>query len=233
MDIKVHCIKEKNGSESIIIVIKNFFKAKKKNNILKKLDDIDDWHVGLAFGRTIPRLQRWYHVDGKPFSPFWKKKYKRWNSNKYEKWLFEFQQNIETELHKILEPFCEKHPSLKNVNFNSVLINKYVDGTHFIRQHKDNEMIFNNNPSIVSISFGATRQFIMQRVIYNEDNPKSMKRNKNEKHLDQNISLDHGTILIMGGACQKYFSHGILPEKCDEKRYNMTFRYTNPIELII
>lgn len=230
MEIKVYCIKEKNKQESIIIVIENFFLEKEKNKILQNLENISNWHHGMAFERKIPRLQRWYHTTNKPFSPFWKKSYRRWESNEYEDWLIELQNSLQCKLKKVLKPFLIKHPSLKNVNFNSVLVNKYVDGSHFIRQHKDDEMIFNSNPSIVSISFGATRQFIMQRVKYNEDNPKSMKRNKDETHLDLNISLKHGTILIMGGTSQKYFSHGVpREESCKKERYNMTFRFTDPV----
>ena len=71
----------------------------------------------------------------------------------------------------------------------------------------------------------------MQRVIYNKNNPKSMKRNLNEKYLDLKIPLKNGTILIMGGSTQKYYSHGIPKEHCKKKRYNMTFRYSNPIKI--
>lgn len=232
MNLKVYCIQEKNGHQSIIIVINNFFNNTDKIQIVKNLNNIDNWYHGKAFGREIPRLQRWYHLNNKKFSPFWKTNYKRWESNIYEDWLLELQNNLQSQIYDILDPLCNKFTSLKNINFNSVLINKYMNGSHFIKQHRDDESIFNNNPSIVSVSFGETRTFIMQRVIYNKNNPKSMKRNLNEKYLDLKIPLKNGTILIMGGSTQKYYSHGIPKEEhCKKKRYNMTFRYSNPIKI--
>lgn len=232
MDINIHTLKENDDSESIIITINDFFDRKENDEILHNLDDTKIWHKGFAFGREIPRLQRWYHIENKPFSPFWKQSYKRWDSNEYEKWLLQFQMDTQDKLQKILQPIRKKHPCLKEINFNSVLINKYRTGKDYIRQHRDDEMIFNDNPSIVSVSFGVKRRFLMRRVIYDVNNPKKMKYNDKEEHLNLDIELDHGTVLIMGGSSQKYFSHGVpIDMNCKKTRYNLTFRHTNPIIL--
>jgi alkylated DNA repair dioxygenase AlkB len=48
--------------------------------------------------------------------------------------------------------------------------------------------------------------------------------------MNKTIKLEHGTVLIMAGSTQKYYSHGVpIDSECTRVRYNMTFRYYNPI----
>jgi alkylated DNA repair dioxygenase AlkB len=104
-------------------------------------------------------------------------------------------------------------------------VNKYCDGSHFIHAHRDSERIFGDNPTIVSISFGATRQFILQRVHYDPDNPTKLARNKDESHKDKVFDLESGSVVIMAGSSQKYYSHQVTrDETSNEPRYNLTFR---------
>ena len=52
-----------------------------------------------------------------------------------------------------------------------------------------------------------------------------MRRDKEKKMLNRKITLESGSMLIMSGTTQKYYSHEI--PKTDEKkniRYSLTFR---------
>ena len=44
-----------------------------------------------------------------------------------------------------------------------------------------------------------------------------MKENKKESFMNRTIKLTHGSLLVMGGSSQKYFSHGVpKDEKCND-----------------
>jgi alkylated DNA repair dioxygenase AlkB len=94
------------------------------------------------------------------------------------------------------------------VEYNSVLLNFYRDGTDSIGAHADNEKELGINPNIASISLGATREFILQ--------------NKNNSLSYQ---LTHGSLLVMSGAVQQNWKHSIpkVPS-LKEGRINLTFR---------
>jgi alkylated DNA repair dioxygenase AlkB len=230
MDTEFYINKEKDNSHSIIIVIKNFFTSETLDNIYSNLDRMDDWINGEAFGRPIARLQKWYNMENKSFSPFWKTQHKRWNSLEYNQWLLDIQNNLDIKLNNSFSHLYDQIPSFRKIQFNSVLINKYRDGKDFIKQHKDDEKIFNENPTIVSISFGASRDFVFKRILYDVNNVKSGRLNRKEQQMNKTIKLEHGTVLIMAGSSQKYYSHGVpIDLECTRARYNMTFRYYNPI----
>jgi alkylated DNA repair dioxygenase AlkB len=221
MDVSV--IEEVNN-QSIVIVIRNMFTETDIANYERKLNNIETWFGGKAFNREIPRLQRWYHIENRYFCPEWKTIYRRWESNIYEDWLLELQTNINDKLNIMLEDVYKKYPKMNRLDFNSVLINKYRDGNDNIKGHRDDERIFGDNPSIVSLSFGSERDFIMERVQYTEDDPLSMKLDKCHD-LNKCIRLEKGTILIMAGSCQKYYIHKIPKDEGSiETRYNLTFR---------
>lgn len=210
----IYSVEENDGTYSRFIKIDNLYKDR---DIFTKLENIDTWYGGKSFGKRIKRQQRWYNVNGDTFCKFWKNSFKRWESNEYEKWLIDFQNEVEELVNTL--------PKLEPVRFNSVLINKYNNGSEFINAHKDDEMIFGNNPTIVSVSFGATRYFTIKRVHYDPECPKSTKLNKEEKHLNRTFELQSGDLLIMSGSSQKYFSHEIEKDNdCDNVRYNLTFR---------
>jgi alkylated DNA repair dioxygenase AlkB len=230
MDTEFYINKEKDNSHSIIIVIKNFFTSENIDYIYSNLNRMDDWRHGEAFGRPIPRLQKWYNVENKSFSPFWKNQHNRWDSLEYEQWLLDLQNNLFTKLNDSFSYLYDQIPSFRKIQFNSVLINKYRNGQDFIKQHKDDEKIFNDNPSIVSISFGASRDFTFKRILYDVNNVKSTRLNRKEQQMNKTIKLEHGTVLIMAGSTQKYYSHGVpIDSECTRVRYNMTFRNYNPI----
>jgi len=99
---------------------------------------------------------------------------------------------------------------LSDVTFNSVLLNKYRDGNDSIAWHTDAEKELGHNPVIVSVNFGAERIFQLKHIQTNE-------------RLD--ITLSHGSILIMMGELQHYWQHQVpKTKKTKDPRINLTFR---------
>lgn len=95
--------------------------------------------------------------------------------------------------------------------FNSVLLNWYRNGEDHMGWHADDEPELGLNPLIASVNFGETRDFVLRRI----DNPR-------QKII---ISLQHGTLLVMGGALQHYWQHSVPKRKrVKGSRFNLTFR---------
>jgi alkylated DNA repair dioxygenase AlkB len=94
--------------------------------------------------------------------------------------------------------------------FNSLLLNLYRDGRDSIGFHSDDEPELGVNPVIASVSLGAVRQFVL-------------KHKKSKERLA--FRLAHGSLMVMGGACQHHWIHGI-PKTAEEvcERINLTFR---------
>jgi alkylated DNA repair dioxygenase AlkB len=97
--------------------------------------------------------------------------------------------------------------------FNSVLLNYYRDGRDSMGMHSDNESELGRNPVVASVSFGATRTFILRH-----------KASKQTCKLD----LTDGCLLLMAGALQHHWQHGINKSaKNLGPRLNLTFRSIN------
>ena len=82
--------------------------------------------------------------------------------------------------------------------------------------HADNEPLFDavsNDASIVSVSFGASRDF-RYREWYGD----------NKYGRPQTITLNAGDVLCMSGRFQGHYQHSVSPGKGGE-RLNLTFRY--------
>ena len=109
----------------------------------------------------------------------------------------------------------EKIEKVIAIDFNSVLGNLYRDGKDYVSWHSDDEKELGNNPIITSVSFGATRQFQL--------------RHKSNKDLDTvEITLTHGSLLIMKGATQHFWKHQVpKTSKVLKERINLTFRTIN------
>ncbi len=98
-----------------------------------------------------------------------------------------------------------------HTHFNSVLLNWYQNGKDHMGWHSDNEPELGNNPIIASVSFGATRDFIL--------------RNKAKPKQKLILPLENGSILIMNKNIQHYYEHS-LPKRlrCQAPRINLTYR---------
>lgn len=96
------------------------------------------------------------------------------------------------------------------VRFNSVLLNYYRDGRDSMGMHSDDEPELGPRPAIASVSFGATRTFILKH-----------KRSKETIKVD----LPSGSLLLMTGETQKNWLHGInKSSRALGPRVNLTFR---------
>ena len=100
-------------------------------------------------------------------------------------------------------------------NFNGILVNEYEDGEKYISAHSDDESGLVENIGVVSISYGAERNF---RI-----------RNKADKTIVCNEPTKHCGILQMGGInFQKLYTHEIpVQKKIKESRISFTFRNHN------
>ena len=111
------------------------------------------------------------------------------------------------------EPLIEIRSLIQNqlgIYFNSVLANLYRDGNDSMGFHADDEPELGNNPVIASLSLGAERPLVFQ----NKDKTET-------KTFDQ----PHGSLLLMQGAAQSAWKHGIRKsKKISEPRINFTFR---------
>jgi alkylated DNA repair dioxygenase AlkB len=104
--------------------------------------------------------------------------------------------------------------ALCGARFNSMLANLYRDGQDAIGWHADDEPELGPTPLIASLSFGAERRFDIRR----KDDHTQVKR----------ITLEHGSLLIMGGAMQQHWQHAMArTAKPIGERINLTFRLTS------
>ncbi len=96
-------------------------------------------------------------------------------------------------------------------NFTTVLLNNYRNGKDSNGWHADNEKELGRNPIIASVSFGAERVFQL--------------KHNTITNLKQNITLQHGSLLLMKGTTQHFWKHQI-PKTAKEigPRINLTFR---------
>lgn len=108
------------------------------------------------------------------------------------------------EIHDRLQKFT------KSV-FTHVLCNYYRDGNDSMGWHRDNEPVLGKNPTIASLTFGATRSFQMRDY--------ATKANK----ID--LALSHGSLLLMRGESQHFWEHQLpKTKKIQAPRINLTFR---------
>ena len=110
-----------------------------------------------------------------------------------------------------IKAVCEQ---LAGTKFNSVLLNLYRDGNDTVGWHSDDEPVLGRNPTIVSVSLGATRRFDL--------------RHKQTKETVK-VALGSGSALVMAGRTQAAWSHQVArTKKVMKPRINLTFRTVYP-----
>lgn len=175
----------------------NLFDTQEQSLLMNALQEEIPWkqeHIKL-FGKThpTPRLTAWhgdahcvYKYSGVVNQPF------PWTPS-----LLTIKTRIE---------------SLSNgATFNCVLLNFYRDGCDKMGWHADDEKELGPNPSIASVSFGATRRFDF--------------KHKTEANNKFSIHLESGSLLLMQGDMQHHWLHQLPAQKrISEPRINLTFR---------
>jgi alkylated DNA repair dioxygenase AlkB len=149
------------------------------------------------FGRTLPlpRLTAWY---GDPDAVY----------------VYSGIRNEPNSWNDILLKIKDRITSLTGSPYNSVLVNRYADGSQSMSWHADDEAALGIEPQIASVSLGATRRFLL-------------KHKHNERRLA--LELPHGSLLLMAGRLQEEWVHA-LPKtrKPVGLRINLTFRWVQP-----
>jgi alkylated DNA repair dioxygenase AlkB len=95
--------------------------------------------------------------------------------------------------------------------FNSVLLNYYRNERDSMGMHADDESELGPEPAIASVSFGATRRFVLRH-----------------RRTGQSLKIDltSGSLLLMAGPMQQHWLHGINKlTRQTGPRVNLTFRY--------
>lgn len=106
--------------------------------------------------------------------------------------------------------------TLTEHRFNSVLLNYYRDQKDSMGIHSDDERELGPQPVIASLSLGEERTFLLKH-----------KSRKDLKILK--LPLPSGSLLLMKGATQHYWKHGINKERAAcNGRVNLTFRTISP-----
>ena len=99
-----------------------------------------------------------------------------------------------------------------DATFNAVFLNLYRDHNDSMGFHSDDEKELGQNPVISSLTFGATRTFLL--------------KHKFQKELPLvKVPLAAGTVLLMKGATQHNWKHGLNKQTTPcGPRVNLTFR---------
>ena len=110
----------------------------------------------------------------------------------------------------LLEQIRAELETFTGAAFNSVLVNLYRDGKDSVSWHSDNEAINGREPTIASVSLGATRRFDLRH-----------KATKETVRAD----LEDGSLLVMSGLSQHCWVHQIAKTASQVgPRINLTFR---------
>jgi alkylated DNA repair dioxygenase AlkB len=95
--------------------------------------------------------------------------------------------------------------------FNHLLVNRYRDGRDSMGLHADDEPELGRDPLVATLSLGAARRFVL----------KPRRPSLGGAHA---FELAHGSLVVMGGACQRHYVHGIPRQPGAAERISLTFR---------
>jgi alkylated DNA repair dioxygenase AlkB len=110
----------------------------------------------------------------------------------------------------VLQAVMDHCTVASGAEYNSVLVNLYRDGNDSVSWHSDNEEINGSEPTIASVSLGATRRFDLRHK---------------ESGETVRVDLEDGSLLVMSGLSQHCWVHQIAKTKAKvDPRINLTFR---------
>jgi alkylated DNA repair dioxygenase AlkB len=142
---------------------------------------------------ALPRLQAWYGRQGAYLS-------------------YSGMKLAPLPITELLSKIAGRVFDLSGLRFNGVLVTLYRDGSDGVGWHRDNEAQFGPDPVIASVSFGASRDFMLRHLT--DSTVKAIR-----------CKLTDGSLLVMGAGVQKHWKHQ-LPKRprVTEGRINLTFR---------
>ena len=180
----------------------NYYTPQQSDMFMSALTDKVKWQQDKIkmYGKehNIPRLTSWYSLGGLPYTYSGIKM----SPNKID---FDELSLIHSGL------LLQLYNMGIDESLNSVLLNLYRDGKDSVSWHSDDEKELGSFPTIVSLTFGATRTFKLRHKLF----PSST--------ID--IPLTAGSLLIMTGETQQHWEHSV-PKTAKEigSRINLTFR---------
>ena len=241
---KVSVSVEPDGQKSIFIHVPGYLKRYRTYKPVKEALQRLEWpsqRRKAMFGHEMPRDIRWFDVQNRPYT-FSNKRFEALQ----EPWPYAFlklREQLNTELNRRTLELQRQHaPYFRPIRVNSVLANRYQGPNDSISAHSDNEPIFGRNPTIVSISAGASRIFKLtpkSQAKFDADrkwtrvkHPCTTVGPKARQHASPTLAfpLGDGDLLVMAGAAQDWWEHRIDKAAPKEKvadnavRYNMTWR---------
>ena len=136
-----------------------------------------------------------------------------WHTNTGVNYVYSRIERVAHPMTDLLDEFRLKCESVAGASFNSVLVNLYRDGNDSVSWHADNEAINGREPTIASVSLGATRRFDLRH---------------RETKQTVRVDLEDGSLLVMSGLSQICWVHQIAKTKTAVgPRINLTFRLVN------
>ena len=222
-----HLVQESDQSYSMIGYYPDLIKPELLTHIKQYCETTPNYQGGHTnYGTEIPRLQKWYQQQGGYFSNRWHQRHPRWEAFPYDPSLMDIQSQVQTLVNQILT----KHPHFDPHTFNSCLLNKYRHHQDSIREHSDDEPTFGLNPTVAVVSLGATRTIHFTRRLPGP----TIRADPKATHQNLSLPLADGSLLVMAGSVQKYYSHAI-PKQLEPCgcRHSLTFRQYYPEALAI
>lgn len=117
----------------------------------------------------------------------------------------------------VLEPLCTRVNGAARTPFNHVLVNRYRDGNDSMGYHSDDEPELGDDPVVACVSLGRSRRFVL--------------KSRSGGQQPVALVLESGSLLVMGGTCQRHYRHAILRERepsnelaAPRERISLTFR---------
>ena len=201
-----------NGDRCEVWYLPEALSAAEQARALRWLRGLGGLRRGEAFGRVLGREQRWFHEKGEDFCGGWVRRFPRWEPFLYDETLLWLQRRVQA----VVRERLGRSPALRGC-----LVNRYQDGSDHIQLHRDEA----NQPlaTVVGLSLGAQRTMHWRAVEYDQDRPRSCKLRPEGEAVT--CSLAPGSLLVMAGATQQHWVHGIPPEPdVTAERYSLTFR---------
>jgi alkylated DNA repair dioxygenase AlkB len=133
-----------------------------------------------------------------------------------------------------LQPLLERVSALCKTPFNALLVRLYYDGTDNIAWHTDGRKFLGKEPTIASLSLGASAGFEMRRMTdvwpcaggASAGGASGDGIDRSTPGLS--VKCGHGDLLVMRGDTQDHWHHRVAKEKGRRPRVNINFRYIEP-----
>ena len=178
----------------------DFIASDPSEQILERLTQTIEWEQRdvVVHGNTYPqpRLVAWYGTGAYSYSGM----------------------RLEPKpLTPLLRKLQDRVEAATGKTYNSVLLNRYVAGQlHGIGHHSDNEPELGRDPTIAMLTFGEGREL--------EFKPKKWLLEKHPELTTQAVPTPAGSLLVMSGATQRNWIHGVPKKKGQRDRITLTFR---------